>query len=144
METLGSRQVSACVPKLALAHARLGTGGTQKTTLPWRTWDWAMSEVGRCTFDLDPLLGVVHLEGTVSGLVLDGCVPCELANARLMLLCPLCTRRLCKRGFLLAERTGGRLRVGCSRCVAPPVLKNMPSVVEVRDALEALSRRRPG
>lgn len=100
-----------------------------------------MAESGRCTFELDPVLGVARLEGVVLGLVLDGCFTYEPSAGKLMLLCPLCNRRLCKRGFLLAEKAGGRLRVGCSRCVPPPASKDLPSVVEVRAALEALSRR---
>lgn len=100
-----------------------------------------MAESGRCTFELDMVLGVARLEGVVLGLVLDGCLTYEAARSRLMPLCPLCNRRLCKRGFLLAEKAGGRLRVGCSRCVPPPASKDLPSVVEVRAALEALSRR---
>ena len=111
--------------------------------MTWRTWDWTMSEAGRCAFELDPVLGAARFEGVVSGLVLDGCLTYEPSAGKLVLLCPLCNRRLCKRGFLLAEKAGGRLRVGCSRCVPPPALKDMPSVVEMRDALEALSRRRP-
>jgi hypothetical protein len=141
METLGLRQVSVCLPIKVLAAASLGTGRSASSSLPWRTWDWTMAEVGRSVFALALVLGEARLEGVVSGLVLDRCLTYEAARARLMPLCPLCSRRLCKRGFLLAEKAGGRLRVGCSRCVPPPASKDLPSAVEVRAALEALSRR---
>jgi hypothetical protein len=110
--------------------------------LQWRSWGWTMAASGVCDYTTDPTARTLTFTGSILGLPVEVMFPLGAdASGFCAVLCPVCEKRLPRNKLLVACRRGDDLVVGCTRCVPPPSEASLPSVTEVRGALEALSRR---